>query len=237
MTTREQIDASSARGEQKAPAYEGPVGKTRRESVHVTIPGGRVRSVEVYVAVDVQADPQLRDAALSGALHRFEGGEELAIPFVYHDARARKLALVLPQTLRHRELIERARFLDRLAADTKSEIPKYVRAATVVIGPGELASYLDAEEGDGELSARQKKQLDARDRDIAAREAELAGRESELRAKNDKLLQREQRLKTRAEEVTRQEDEVRESSEILEARNSPRHSRPTQISLSIEDGL
>ncbi len=198
--------------------YRGPVGKTRRESVHVTIPGGHVRSVEVYVAVDVQADPKLKDAALAGALHRFEGGEELAIPFVYHDPAARKLALVIPETLRHRELLERARFFERLAEDTEHEIPTYVRAATVVIGPKELAEYLEAEGEASADAARHQRDFDARDRELAAREAAIATREAALQKKDEKLFEREARLKTRAEEVTRQEDEVRSATEIVEAR-------------------
>ena len=77
-------------------------------SIHVPQANGSVRSVQVYEVVDVATHPQLRDAALRGELHRFESGDVLAIPFVYHDPAAKKLALVVPEQLRHEELRLRA---------------------------------------------------------------------------------------------------------------------------------
>ncbi len=124
--------------------YEGEAGRTRLEAVHVPIPGGLVQSVQVYRAVNVAEDPELREPALTGALHRFEGGEELAVPFVYHDPSAAKLALVVPEVLRHQALRERARLLEQLAADAAHPVPPYVREATVVIGDRELRAYLEA---------------------------------------------------------------------------------------------
>ncbi len=200
-------DDGEREGETQEPAYTGPVGKTRREQVHVTIPGGHLRSIPIYVAVDVKSDPGLKEAALGGALHRFEGGEELAVPFVYHDPDARKLALVIPEALRHRELLERARFLERLATDTDHEIPPYVREAAVVIGAQELLAYVEREAPQDASK-------------VAEEAAEAAGalaiRESELDGRNEKLSEREERLHTRAEDVTRREDEVRTAVEMFE---------------------
>ncbi len=236
MDTGETTDAKAAMPRRPAaqpeePPYEGACGRTRLESVHVTIPGGYVRSVQVYTAVDVVADPQLREAAVSGALHRFEGGEELAIPFVYHDPAARKLALVLPDSLRHRELAERGKLLERLAADTDHALPPYVREARVVIGTAELAEYLSRDsaadgrlrEREAELETRESEaasrdsKLAARDGDLAAREADLVTRRQELEQQVERLVERERRLKARAEDVTSREDEIRLAQEEVEA--------------------
>src|SRR6187551_994354 len=84
--------------------YQGKIGASRLENVHVPLPDGRIRSVAVYVAVNVATDAHLAGAATTGGLHRFEGGEELALPFVYHDPSARKLCVVVPEALRHLEL-------------------------------------------------------------------------------------------------------------------------------------
>ncbi|MBW2461157.1 MAG: hypothetical protein JRH11_05890 [Deltaproteobacteria bacterium] len=201
-------DDGEREGETQEPAYTGPVGKTRREQVHVTIPGGHLRSIPIYVAVDVKSDPGLKEGALGGALHRFEGGEELAMPFIYHDPDARKMALVIPETLRHRELLERARFLERLGADTDHEVPRYVREAAVVIGAQELLAYVErkAPPQDGSKAAEE----------AAEAAGALAIRESELDGRNEQLSEREERLHTRAEDVTRREDEVRSAVEMFE---------------------
>lgn len=218
--------------ETEEPPYEGDAGRTRLDWVHVTIPGGYVRSIKVYKTVNIATDPQLREAALHGALHRFEGGEELAIPFLFHDPQARKFALVLPEVLRHEELKERAQLLTRLAEDTTHTVPSYVHEATVVIGPRELERYL-ASESHGAIAelANQRDQLSTDALRLAERDQDLASREQNLTRRSDALTKREQdaaarmaavtkrekRLEARAEEVTRREDEIRLVSEQLEA--------------------
>ncbi|MEM9192045.1 MAG: hypothetical protein AAGF12_22920 [Myxococcota bacterium] len=192
--------STSDRSEERVsdePEYEGVPGRTRLEPVHVTIPGGFVRSVPVYRAVNVRTDPQLKEPALSGALHRFEGGEELAIPFVYHDPALRRFALVVPETLRHEELHRRARLLEALADAAEHPIPPYVREARVVIGPKELREYVE------------RPSIVA----VSARTEELDQREAQVRSEGEALTAREGRLKARAEEVTRREDDLRSREE------------------------
>src|SRR5438552_255137 len=114
MATRDKRQGvpSGAHGSEASEApYQGKIGASRLENVHVPLPDGRVRSVAVYLGVNVASDPQLSGAATSGGLHRFEGGEELALPFVYHDPALRKLCVVVPESLRHLELKERAKLL------------------------------------------------------------------------------------------------------------------------------
>ena len=140
MATRDKRVEAAA----EAP-YQGKLGTSRLESVHVPLPDGRIRSVAVYVAVNLASDPHLAGAATSGGLHRFEGGEELAVPFIFHDPNARKLCVVVPEALRHQELKERAKLLTAIADDPATPVPAYVREATSVIGPAGLVAYLARE--------------------------------------------------------------------------------------------
>lgn len=184
--------------------YGGKAGASRLESVHVPLADGRVRSVAIYRSVNVATDPHLREAALAGALHRFETGEELAISFVYHDPSARKFCVVVPEVLRYDELKERARLLDRIAEDAEAPVPHYVREATVVVGASALGAYL------ARPASRSPLELDRR-------EQELEARETALSARDEVLAQREVRIRERAEDVTGREDELRQQAEENEA--------------------
>jgi hypothetical protein len=124
-------------------AYQGRLGATRLEPVHLALDDGRIRTLAVHVGVNVGSDPHLRDAALNGALHRFEGGEELALTYVFHDPIAKKLCVVVPAVLRHQVLDEHAKLLDAIAKDRDASVPAYVREAEVVVGSHGLAAYLE----------------------------------------------------------------------------------------------
>jgi hypothetical protein len=168
------------------PMYEGRAGRTRLRSIHVPQGNGIVRSVQVYEVVNVASHPQLRESALAGTLHRFEAGEALAVPFVFHDPQARKLALVVPEPLRHEELRLRAKLLAELAEDGDSLVPAYVRDATAVVGVSGLAVYLERANG-----AASDADVMQREAALAARESALAQRESLLAGKDQSLAARE----------------------------------------------
>ncbi|MFO0685200.1 MAG: hypothetical protein U0234_24280 [Sandaracinus sp.] len=205
MATREKRPAGSELAAE-AP-YQGNIGASRRESVHVPLPDGRIRSISVYRAVNVGTDPQLGAAAAAGSLHRFEGGEELAIPYVYHDPAARKLCVVVPEALRHLELKERAKLLTAIAEDESVAVPAYARDATSVIGAAGLAAYL----------ARAEIDWNARETALAARESELGSRDAAAQKREETLASREARVRERAEDVTGREDELRLRAEENEA--------------------
>lgn len=204
MATRDKRPAGNDASE--AP-YQGKVGASRLEHVHVPLPDGRIRSVSVYRAVNVGTDPQLGAAAAAGSLHRFDGGEELAIPYVYHDPAARKLCVVVPEALRHLELRERAKLLAAIAEDESVPVPPYAREATSVIGAAGLASYL----------ARAEVDWKARETAFAARESELGTRDAAAQKREETLAAREARVRERAEDVTGREDELRLRAEENEA--------------------
>lgn len=141
------------RGEGDAP-YHGKVGATRTQPVHLSLGDGRTRSITVHVGINVGSDPHLREAALTGALHRFEGGEELAIPFVFHDPIKRRLCVVVPEALRHTALAERAKLLSEIAADRDVAVPAYARDASVVVGAAALGAFLEAPDERASSAAR-----------------------------------------------------------------------------------
>lgn len=187
------------------PPYTGDVGRTRLEPMLVTFPDGHVRSIQVYRAVNVGSDPKLREPTLAGGLHRFESGEELAVPFVFHDPAAHKLCVVVPEALRYTVLEERAALLARVAKDTAHAVPAYAREATVVVGTHELLAYLS-------LPA-----VVATQAQLAQRAAEHAAHEAELRRREELIVQREERIATRGEALTRREDELRTLQEEIES--------------------
>ncbi|AKF10665.1 hypothetical protein [Sandaracinus amylolyticus] len=186
--------------------YQGRAGATRVESVHLPLPGGALRTLTVHRAVNVATDPQLRERALAGALHRFDG-VELAVPFVLHDPAARKLAIVVPEALRHEQLRERARFLAAVAEDASAAVPAYVADATVVVGIAALSEYL-ARPSAASQRAAEEEELVGKRKEIGAAQQDLIAREDALAERESTLLHREQRMRERAEDVTRREDEL-----------------------------
>jgi hypothetical protein len=121
--------------------YTGPSGRTRTEHARVFRAGREPTEVEVFRVVNVGEHPDLREPALSGALHRLDDGEVVEVPFVYHDPGARQLALVIPDGARGRELFERARLLDSLMDEPEEEVPDYARDFAVVYGHEGLSDF------------------------------------------------------------------------------------------------
>lgn len=120
--------------------FRGALGATRSAPVRVRS-GNALISVEVYLAVNADTDPELGRRArgeLSAPLHTLHlAGEtiELAIPLLYHEPSRGLFVLVLPPALRHRELDERVELLRQLqAVPADIPIPEYVSHFDVVIG-------------------------------------------------------------------------------------------------------
>ncbi|NND27194.1 MAG: hypothetical protein HKN97_01205 [Myxococcales bacterium] len=124
-------------------AYEGPSGRTRMERVRVFRQGREPVEVGVYRVVNVEQDPELREAALGGTLHALDDGEVIDVPFIYHDPVARRFILVIPHAARGREVSERAKVLEALLNERESDVPDYVRSFVVVYGRQGLLEYLD----------------------------------------------------------------------------------------------
>ena len=123
--------------------YLGSPGRTRTEHVRVFRPAREPLEVEVFRVVNVGEHPDLRAPALSGDLHRLDDGEEVGVPYVYHDPAARQFALVIPDGARNRELSERRRLLDSLMDEQETRVPGYVRDFAVVYGHAGLQRYVE----------------------------------------------------------------------------------------------
>ncbi|MBN8612415.1 MAG: hypothetical protein J0L92_17615, partial [Deltaproteobacteria bacterium] len=189
------------KGDHDEPTYEGRAGRTRREVVHFTAADGLARSAAVTRVVNLGTDPQLRDVLLSGALHRNEGAEDLAISVVVHDPGARRIVIFLPEPIRHHELGERTRWLTQLGEDRESPLPRYPQEPRVAVGVAQLRTILSEPTGAA----------------VGRREAALAQKEEASTKREELVSQREQRLRERAEQITRREDELREKGEENEA--------------------
>ena len=99
--------------------------------------------IEVFRVVNVGEHPELREPALSGALHRLDDGEVVDVPFIYHDPEAQDFVLVIPPGARGRELSERAKLLDSLMTEHDDDVPDYVRHFAIVYGARGLAHHID----------------------------------------------------------------------------------------------
>jgi hypothetical protein len=207
-------------------AYQGSVGRTQTDDVHVTTPRGESVVATVYTTIDAVSDPELVERLHAGTLHavQLEDGEtlRLALPVVYHDPAAELLVLVLGDAHRHRELEERIRLLERLRADSAA-IPAYARNFAVVFGSAGLRAYLEqrAEQAVGETALeRQRKELDARARHLDHVAKEFEAKAKELDAKYDA---KQRAHDARAKELERQgQDVAREIAELERLRDDAR---------------
>jgi CpXC motif protein len=123
--------------------FGGAWGRTRTESIHYSCPCGYLFAADVHRSVSATRDPALANRLIDGTLSHVtcpSCGQvsRVDVPVVYHDEAKHKLILVLPPSLRHRELEERAEMLLALARDKGHAIPAYVRDFMVVFGGEEL---------------------------------------------------------------------------------------------------
>ncbi len=177
--------------------FEGAAGQTRTEATHWSCPCGQVVSVKVVRAVHAARDPVLAEQARADSLHRVTcpactAVSAVELVYVYHDAAARRMILVLPSTLRHRELDERAAFMAELARDRAHRVPAYARDFVVAFGADGLRAELarppaatapaPAPPIEASALARRVAELDAREAQLARRAAALEAREAQLHA-------------------------------------------------------
>lgn len=113
------------------------------ERVRVFRPDREPSEVEVFRVLNVDEHPELRAAALGGTLHRFDDGEVVDVPFIYHDPGAQQFVLVIPYAARGRELSERAHLLDSLMKEHEEDVPDYVRHFVIVYGRHGLNRYVE----------------------------------------------------------------------------------------------
>jgi hypothetical protein len=141
-------------GQVPSRVYVGPSARTRKSRLIYSCPCGERFKAEVYDAVDSE-DAEAFDKLCGGTLNRVrcpscQLASDVQVPVVYHDLAVPRLTLVLPDSLRHRELQERARLLEKLAADVEPP-PLYVLSPEVVFGAAGLRARLAPQPSAGEL--------------------------------------------------------------------------------------
>ncbi len=128
--------------------YSGKLASTLAVHRQFTCECSNLLSVATYQVLNARTDPKLIQQLIeSGGVNWSECndcGEKnyYPSPLVYHDPQAKHFVLVLPPMSRHLELAQRALVYQQLAADTGSNVPKYVADFPVVFGGGGLSKLL-----------------------------------------------------------------------------------------------
>jgi len=215
-------------------AYEGKLGQTTADRVRYTCRCGAVHTVNVYRSIDVNANPELSERMLSADAasvlngFRCERTQEhygVSLPVVYHAPDSDLFLLVLPESMRHRELQERIALLQTLADDQPGPLPRYVREFGVVFGRDELEAYLEAEaeralarvrnaEADQQLR-RRRLALEERERTIGAQQAEIERLVEALDRGNADLDERLASVEAREAAIDRRSKELDQQSRRL----------------------
>lgn len=120
------------------PGYAGESTRTRVETCGYACRCGERHTVRLHRVIDAASDGELARAFRRGELNRAAcpycgASDAVQVSVLLHDPVARRLWLVLPDGLRHRELEERAALWRRLAEDGVAA-PRYVLEAEVVFG-------------------------------------------------------------------------------------------------------
>jgi len=222
-------------------AYAGILGSTRHETFLVSDAEGTAQPLDALVAVNVESDPDLATDAAEGRLHTLPSGVSLAIPYVYHDPRRQKFALVVPVVRAHDEFRLRVELLQKLASDGSVPVPEYVREARVVIGTDGLRAYLgedssgrsaralreqraaiEEQERRNEARAaqleRRHRSLEKMREDFEAQRSDLAMREADLEKRIAELLEREERVASEERALLANVSALRGRERMLETR-------------------
>ena len=208
--------------------YMGQVGQTRQETIHYTCDtcgflfGGRI-----YRGVNVATDPGIGEHLEQGTLNQLICPDcgAICVPqieLVYHDPGARILALILPDSMRHRELESRAKLLLALEKDP-AVVPEYVKPAAVVFGASGLLRLQDEGQVLSSLDRkRRQKQTDLQET-LVRRQAELEDRESALLAREEDLQAKQEDLVARKAKLVKDKTELAQGwSDVEQERESLR---------------
>ncbi len=230
-----------SRGAEASPlVYEGPLGYTTRSRVHYVCPSGAAYSVEVVVVVNVGTDPDLARRLISEdpetALNTVKCQGEatlraIDIPVLYHDSDNEIFALVLWDSLRHRELEERIALLARLAEASDLPAPGYVRDFAVVWGAAGLKHYL---EDRAEREVRTTRAAE-RERELTVQVRELKERERGLLAQRTELEHVTEELDRRTQELSATQAELGQRASALDRRSAELARQSTELSAKEAD--
>jgi hypothetical protein len=212
-------------------AFDGETGQTVESTIPISTDSGRVFRAEVYTSINAESDPELEDELVEGSLNAVTDPQtdqsfEPAVAVRFHDPEHRLFALVVPESLRHREFALRRQLLTELEEET-AQIPDYVSNFEVVFDPERLERLKSVgtgrERGSSvEVPAPPESEEPSSEADDLLEE-ELADLEEEwekVEQERDQLETRESQLdevEARIDRERRRMDEVED--ELAEERN------------------
>jgi hypothetical protein len=218
--------------------YGGPLGQTLHCTVQIGREAGHAFEASITTQVNAKTDPAMRDALVDGTVNTVEDPEigesyKLAVPVLFHDPTLRLFALVIPDSLRHRELQCRRDALDVLGQSDES-LPSYVRNLQVVFGGAGLAQSIEAASSPQEPAvAEADDDLSDQRRELEAWQARLEEKEAELeavRANLDAAAIQETRKQRTLADQSADADLPRESTSVV------RRPEPPDAAPVVDDG-
>ncbi|MBL4637239.1 MAG: hypothetical protein JKY56_25515, partial [Kofleriaceae bacterium] len=210
--------------EKKVSTYTGKYANVIESHCQIRCQCGVIFPFAATISVDAKDDPDLACLATETSTERSINSyccpacdyrEQAQIPFTYHNGTEEQFLLVLPESFRHRELVERASLLQELASETVT-IPKYVLDCEIVFGATGLSDYMSER-------ARQGQELEVADlrmRELTAQGKKAELREQEILQREEELLSNTKRLDMRSSELTERELSLRDRKSALDRRSS-----------------
>lgn|GEM_PF-6972244 len=193
--------------------YAGEVGKTAKAVIHQSCECGALFGAEIHTSVNLHTDPELRDDLFSGRLTELACSEcqrkTIALePLVVHDPEIPLLALVVPASLRHKELELRADLLIKLSKDP-ADVVAYTKFVPVAYGLSQLSSLMEEMRRGDTTNPAVLLDLNQQDEDLKGREDALLAGEEDLLAGEEELITQLAKI----EEEVQLQREMRESLE------------------------
>ncbi len=199
-------------------ALQGDLGRTRHRNVTVTSANGDTFRATILELLNVTESPHIKAAFMAGQATDVVDPHSrqrytLALPVIYHDERLRLFALVLPDSLRHAELDERARLLTRFS-EAGVALPRYVREFKTVFGPQGIAA-LEAQlstrddEAGAQALLQQRLEVEEQARTLISERHGLEALRLNLEGLKNKLQDQEEVLRSgQVPAIPRKQDEA-----------------------------
>lgn len=204
------------------------VGETATTKVPLRSDDG-LRWVEIYTSVNAKTDSAVAARAVEGQLHELEGEGSLAQPYVFHDPDRKVFAIVVPEVMRHRVLLERARFLETLHDSGDALLP-YMLEGQAVVGSAGLLTLIQS----GERGAAANAQLSGAQEALRQGQGELLSQQTAMAASHEEFNALRRDLELREQELDARFERLREREQarlahVPAADDEPSAEEPTRV--------
>lgn len=204
------------------------VGETATTKVPLRSDDG-LRWVEIYTSVNAKTDSAVAARAVEGQLHELEGEGALAQPYVFHDPDREVFALVVPEVMRHRVFLERARFLEGLHESGDALLP-YMMEGRAVVGSEGLLTLIQS----GERGAAANAQLSGAQEALRQGQSELLSQQTAMAASHEEVNSLRRELELREQELDARFERLREREQarlahVPAADDEPSAEEPTRV--------